>query len=742
MRRVLGLLCALFVLVPAGPAGAREDGEPAVRRLLVFSLPHVTWEMLDAAHAPNLKAVLRDSSVADLAVRVTKRRTEPATGYATIGSGARTVGTGVTGLALGRDEEYEGDLALEVYRRRMGESSSAEVLMLALPDLVGRNARELFGAEVGALGDALSEAGVHRAVIGNADQVGPGGDGDAAADFRRDLAAALMDSEGRVPGGWVDRALLRPDPDAPFGLRLDGRLVERAFVEEWRDRSVVLVEASDLVRAEAYRPFVRSRLRDALTLHWIEESDRLFGTLMRSVDLERDGVLVVGPASPQGDAQLTVAGLRTPEHGPSLLRSSTTRRDGFVTLADVGAGVTELFGVERPDSMEGRPLETGRQGGDFADRVEFLVDENSEARFRDDMVGVMAALYVALNLALSFAAALALRFVAPRGVRLALAAMALVVLAILPLNYLAGAVQFSDFAGAAQYAVYFGVLFGGAGVVAAAAWALGRRDPVTAVGWVLFVVVGVIVGTTVLSNSELLFNTAFGDSPIVAGRFTGINNLTFAQLAAGGIALAVLFAHRLAGRRGVWAAAALLAFLLLVDGLPTWGADVGGVLTAVPAFGYVGYRLWGSPLRPRTLIVLGLATLAVIAAFGLYDLAQPAEDRSHLGRLFEQVESQGGGAFVTVVLRKAAANLRVITSSVWLLMVPGALGFAAYLLWRRGPVVRTIEARVPTFGVALGGLLVAGVLGFALNDSGVAVPGMILGVLNPVMVHLSMRLHG
>lgn len=739
---VAAAVAAAALVAGVGPAlaggstetsGTSEAGA-AVDRLLVFSIPHVTWDALRAADTPNLDAVLQDASIADLAVRVLRRKTEPATGYTTIGAGTRAGGTGVSGLALGPEETFEGGPAIESYQRRMGHGTDASVLMLAIPDVLRRNDRLLFDAEIGALGDALDAASVDRAVIGNADRtIEEEQNGSSAYD--RQLASALMDSEGRV-GGRVDRGLLVEDPSAPFGLRLDQNAVEDAFVDAWTDPSVVLVEASDITRAESYRRFVRASLRDPLSEAAIEASDELLGRLLEHVDLERDGVLVVSPASPRGDPELTVVGLRTPASEGSLLGSSTTRRDGFVTIYDVGAGIVELMGVERPASMEGRPLEPGRVDGDYADRVSYLSGENEEAQFRDETVGLMFALFVALQLALSFVAVLVLRFRRLDRARVPVAAAALVILGILPTTYFAGFVKFSDIG----LAGYLSFLFAGAAALAAIAWLLGRRDPVASVGWVLFVVVGVIIGSAVLSNSELMFSTVFGDSPIVAGRFTGINNLTFAQLAAAGIVLAVLLAHRIGGRRGAIAAAALLGFVLVVDGLPAWGADVGGVLTAVPAFAYVGYRLFGARIRLRTVVLFGLATLVVIGAFAVYDLAQPSEQRSHLGRLFEQIDAQGSDALVTVVVRKAAANLRVITSSVWLLMVPGALGFAAYLLWRRPRLVSVIEQRIPSISIVLAGLMIAGVLGFALNDSGIAVPGMVLGVLNPVLVHLSMRL--
>lgn len=716
----------------AGPADAGDAPRPGVRRLLVVSLPHVTWEGYDVADTPNLDALLAEASIGGLAVRVKRRKTEVGSGYATIGAGTRAVAPVESGHAFGRDEIFEGTPAVQVYERRMGHSSSAQVVVLSVPSFVARQAREMFDAEVGSLGDVLGAASVHRAVIGN-------GDTDLARTdeefYGRQLAAALMDGEGRVPGGRVDRGLLIDDPAAPFGVRLDGDAVEAAFVDEWRDRSVVLVEASDLVRAEAYRPLVRESLRDPMSLRALEDADLMVGRLLRHVDLERDGVLVVGPASPTAEPELTVVGLRVPGGTASLVRSATTRRDGFVTIYDVGAGIADLMGVERPDSMEGRPIEPGRRGGSFEERKQFLISENAEALFRDDAVGVMSALVVALQLALSLSAWLVLRFGRFERARTSIAVASLVILALLPMTYFAGLI---DFAGPG-FAGYIPFLLAGAGGLGAAAWALGRDDPVASAGWVLLVVVGVVVGTTLLSDTELLFNTAFGDSPIVAGRFAGINNLTFAQLAAGGIVLAVLLAHALGGRRGAVAATVLLAFLLVVDGLPAWGADVGGVLTAVPAFGYVAYRLFGVRLRPRTVVVIGAATILVIAAFTAYDLAQPEDQRTHLGRLYEQVDAQGGGAFVTVIARKAAANLRVITSSIWLLMVPGALSFTAYLLWRRPRFVQVVEARIPSFGIVLAGLLVTGVLGFGLNDSGIAVPGMVLGVLNPVLVHMSMR---
>jgi hypothetical protein len=69
-------------------------------------------------------------------------------------------------------------------------------------------------------------------------------------------------------------------------------------------------------------------------------------------------------------------------------------------------------------------------------------------------------------------------------------------------------------------------------------------------------------------------------------------------------------------------------------------------------------------------------------------------------------------------------------------MVPVALGFILYLLWRAPGHLRSIR---DTIDESLPGLAVVGFLGFAFNDSGIAVPGVMLGVVNASLVYLTVR---
>ena len=89
--------------------------------------------------------------------------------------------------------------------------------------------------------------------------------------------------------------------------------------------------------------------------------------------------------------------------------------------------------------------------------------------------------------------------------------------------------------------------------------------------------------------------------------------------------------------------------------------------------------------------------------------------------------------------RKVQANVSILTSSVWTWLVPVCLAFVAFLALRRTGFLARLQGRVPGVRAGLLGSLVVGVLGFALNDSGVAVPAMMFGIVLPWVIWLLLR---
>jgi hypothetical protein len=361
-----------------------------------------------------------------------------------------------------------------------------------------------------------------------------------------------------------------------------------------------------------------------------------------------------------------------------------------------------------------------------------LAEEDEAAIFRDRLVGPASVLFVVLNLVLWPIAVLeAVR--SRRRLCQAVQVAALGMLGFLPFTYLAGLFPFHRWGEGAYWAF---VLLGGL-AVGLGAQLLGRRREVDPLLIALGAVFGLLI-VDVLLGAALQVNTVFGYSPTVAGRFAGLGNLAFAQLAGSALLLAGLVAGRISGRRGVVLALGLLAVALVADGSPIWGSDVGGALTLVPAIALTASLILGFRPRLRSVVLWALAAVGVVVVFGLIDLARPPDDRTHLGRLFERIGTDGWGAFETVVIRKLQANLSVLTSSVWTLMVPLALAVAAYLLWVAPGRLRHLRDE-PALRTALPGLGVAGLLGFALNDSGIAVPGLMLGVVGASLAYFLVR---
>src|SRR5262249_28274327 len=155
---------------------------------------------------------------------------------------------GVAGRAVTATEAVGSTSGADLYQRTTGRSpGAAQVLSLAAGAAQRDADKRVFDAEPGALGQALARAGRRPAVIASA-AAGASESTDLPA-LHREAALAMMDREGRIDGGGVDRSLTVADPSAPGGIRMDEAAVLRAFDRAWADDDAVLVELSDLERA-------------------------------------------------------------------------------------------------------------------------------------------------------------------------------------------------------------------------------------------------------------------------------------------------------------------------------------------------------------------------------------------------------------------------------------------------------------------------------------------------------------
>lgn len=758
-RRRLGVV-ALVVLVAAvaasalsgapAPAAASVSAAPVQpggggTRLLVVSMPGLTWDDVAGNRLPALDEFLADAAVADLAPRGVSPRSGPGDAYLTIASGGRsTTDPEVDGQVLAVDEESSGSAAGEIFERRTGVAPSGPFVSLVWPRLVRLNDAQPYGAEPGLLTQSLAEAGVSAAVIGNAD-----GTDSISPTYERQVALALADRSGQVPGGAIGKDILSPDVAKPFGVGLDQGEVVSRFEEAWRQASgggaaggdgaeggVVLVEASDLARALRYRPIVdRARYRQ-LYADALADSDALFAELMDLVDPAKDTVLVVAPYNTAGDRNLTAVAMRGPDTEPGYLQSASTQRPGFLTLVDVAPTILDVFDIDRPDDMEGRPALVTTSGRSAGARIDHLITLNDASRFREQLLTPTTTVLV-IGLAGVIAAAMvahASRW--SRRVRSMIRAVALVLLTMLPASYLTRLFALEE-RGVGFYWLTLS-LFSVAFAAAAVALAARLRRPRVALVAVLGLMALVLVGD-VVTGSNLSLSAAFGYSPTGNSRLYGISNYSYGQLAGASCLLAAWLAATWPDRRGRVAALVAMVATLVVLGVPIWGADVGGILAFTPTIAIFTVVLMRRRVRWRTVFIGLVATTAAVLVFGFLDLARAPGRRSHLGRLFERTGKEGLGPLLDLVQRKLLANLAVSTSSLWVAAIPLGIALGAYLWWFPGRPYGLVKRSFTTLDAALAGSVVAAVLGSALNDSGAIVGGVMSAVVSLALVALLME---
>lgn len=267
-----------------------------------------------------------------------------------------------------------------------------------------------------------------------------------------------------------------------------------------------------------------------------------------------------------------------------------------------------------------------------------------------------------------------------------------------------------------------GILLGG---ILTAAIAVGgalliRRDAGLGVA-VLATLTAAVVGIDAMFASPLQIDAPFGNSPIGAGRFFGVGNIGSGFLVAGVLVAGGLAIER-CGRRAIHWVALALVMATVAGGAPQFGADVGGVLFAVPAYGVLLIGAVRPRITARHVALLGGATVVAIALFAAVDLVREAGSQTHLAK------GIGGPGLGDEVIRKATMAIRTVVMPMAVLV---AIGAAVLLSTRVSLGPR------PALRVASTALLTAAILGSLLNDSGAIVAAAVFAIAWPAAVALA-----
>ena len=692
----LAFLAALGGLAGAVGLSSHAAADEPTGAVVVIGTGGIGWSDVSAEATPNLWLLLRDGSSAALAARSVYDNTCPTDGWLGLSAGARAAAP------------REGSSADVADRPCPGPPSVVDDEIAQWPSYLENAASQRFEARLGLLTSQVEGAGLCVRSVG------------------RYAAAGAALPDGRVDR-WSDY-----DPEDLL-VQLNGCPVTLVDVGVVRD-------PDDTAEGEFATGSRESQVR---------EIDRRIGAVIEAGPNGADYVVAsLADAGRSERLQLVLA--RGPHFGPGTLESGSTRQVGLVQSPDLTATVLQTVGIPVPDAVTGSPL-TSRSAPDNSqaradERLRTLRDVDEASHDVHTLVEPFFQVFAYGQLLVYLLVLLVWKgrigSEATRATVLSRMRVLAVGAAAVPVStFLANLAPWWRFP--VELLAVTAAVLGFAALIATAAlrgpWA---RSPLGPMAFVAGVTMAVLA-LDVVTGSRLQISSLMGLQPVVAGRFYGMSNPTFALFATSTLLLATA-ASSVLFRRGLRTPAAVVVAVLgvvavVVDGAPWWGADGGGppalipgvVVLLVAVLGVrMGWRRWG-------LVAVGVVVLFFVVA-GLDWLRAPSS-RSHLGRFVQTLLDGGAG---DVVVRKARQNYELLLSNAPLsLLVPVALVALVVVLarpssWGSRALARAAE-EAPTLRAGLVGLVVTLGIGFAVNDSGVAIPAVGATLAVPLLISLA-----
>lgn len=708
---LIAAVAAPLLLSGFAVAEAAEQRQGPERPVVLVGVPGLKWEEVSAETTPHLWGLAESSAVGNMSIRTVTSRTCPVDGWLTVSAGQRAYSE--------RQEHFICELPASP------EIDGDGAVVPEHDEHVSYNLESAYSARVGLLADTVHESG------GSALAVGPG------------AALAAADSDGRVdsyaeevadvaPEQWDAADLTVVDLDDLAALYLDPPVAPDIDIEETE------------VEEEREEP-EPDPIGDSDRVERLRAIDDQLGEVLAAVP-DSAAVVVAGVSVEAGPSHLNTALLYDPAaggtaEGGGFVTSESTRRAGLVALTDTSVTLLSAMELNAPSAMVGRTWMEVPHSKDTSTVVAELADADTAAQVVQSLMVGFFSWLVTVQLLIYGAAAYVLHRYGRQDrsrwhrVLNVTRAVALAGASFPVASYLANLVPWWQ-SPYPRLAMMASVLTAAAAVAALAIAGPWRRDilgPVAVVSGVTAAVLFIDTAT----GTNLQMNALTGYTALVAGRFYGVGNIALATFSTGVLMFIACLAYYLIGRghrrTAVLVATAIGAASVFVVGWPGLGTSFGGTIALVPGLAVTVLMIAGRRITlPRFAGITG-GGLLLVSGLAYLDLRRPPEERSHFGMFAAQVLDGESG---TVLLRKLSAMLGTLGNWQLTLLAACALLFLFLVLnnptnWRAGTLQRAYEY-APTLRAGLTGTMVTALVGFAANDSGVAIPALALTVAVPL----------
>lgn len=686
------MLVAFAAVLVLAPTPAQADGPDAGRpgSIAYVGAGSLRWSDLSPTVTPTLWRLVGDSSVASVSVRSARDVSCPLDAWLTISGASKALAAAPTGDRSALNPgQLSGDVPATcptIPGPTDGSVPRWGSYMSLQDEANGSYAR------LGAIGESLDDAGVCSTAIGAGAAVG------------------LATRDGKIP-----------------------RYEEEWSAEAQRRCPVTMIDAGDLTGGYDEPSVAQLRRIDNLVADVVDAAPE-GSTVVVSGTADRDHA----PAWPQVALVNQVGG----ESNATWLTSDTTRRSGYVHIADVGALVLATVDAEH-EGLDARPMTSGDERDlSIAETVQDREDVAAMSRVIPEKGPVFGAWVVAVPVAVMMASLAAL-IARRRGARWARHRMfvragivAALFAAAIPCSlYLATAAQWWH--SAHPTLTLAATVVAIAAAITTACLVIRWRRPYRFVALQAGLTYAVLT-VDGLSGTPLQVGSLLAAGPVFGGRFFGFGNVTFVVYAVSTLLIAGVAAQELR-RRGrdraaVASACAIGAVAIVVDGWPTFGADFGGMLSLVPGVLLLVLLLAGVRLGLGRLAAVAVTGVVVVAVVSYVDYLRPAAERSHFGSFVARLRN--GDAW-ELLSNKLDALLASVSGPLGWLEVVGFIACVVAVLMPtrlRVPELDALYDAWPTLRPTLLSIAATCAIASLVNDSGVLVAGLAVAATAPMII--------
>lgn len=708
---IIFIVLVFFMMLPEN---AYCDQSKKCTGQMILVIDRLSITDLSDEMTPNLMKLQKQGSIGLMNTNVLGSR-EPENTHVTIGAGQKAAGGEWAGRfynapeAVDRAASHFGNReAGGLYHALTGwQYKKGALVNPMIVDILNKNSDTSYQVQVGSLGEALKRNGISAFVIGNSDTSVP----------RRFGALLVMDKKGSVSEGVIDASINQKDADFPNGFRTNYQKMFSEAYESFKGSSRLLViELGDLSRLDEMRPLMGLESYSKLRRQSLTRIDDFVGQLLPFIHFADSRVMILTPTPSVEDLKkdnsvtpLIMAGIQYSKGG--LLTSASTRRIGIVANTDIAPSVLAYYNLDKTGSMIGREITSVSQRGSLG----FVKALDDKLVLTYNQRPVLLKTIAIIEIAAILGSLLIVRFsTRPEwNVFFQKFAMVFLVIPLVVLFYklIQSPSLFWSIAGLIAF-----ILIITAGL---------EKLPFSFEGKAAFICILTSVSILIdnLTGSSLIMSSPLGYDPLLGGRYYGIGNEYTGVLMGSTLVGMASFTKILEGSISRLKLNLMLGiYLLITTGIlftPSLGADAGGVITALASFVYFLILINKGRMTLGRALLLG-AGIGLMLFFGaVIDRWLNGAEESHMGLAIGQLTSGGWQAIWTIMERKLLMNWKLLRYSIWSeVLMTTIAGLAFFTFYTKGSFKKIEQDHEHLFR-GIKGAIVAGIIGFAVNDSGV-----------------------